>query len=268
MPWLEAQLQALVDQECDQQWEVVVVDNGSTDTSAAVGRVWADRYDAVRLVDGSHVSGPGAARNTGVRSAGGELLAFCDADDVVGAGWLSACAAKLGEADVVAGVFDLGSLNGRPGSPLQPAATQQLGFLPAGLGANLAVRRSAFDQVGGFAEELHVGEDIDLCWRLQLRGFRFTVATDAVVARRERPGFARAFRHGTTYGLSAPGLYRRYRPDGARPDLSGAVRSWLWLLTRAPLLITRVDLRDQWAHAAGVRTGRLRGSIRQRVLFP
>ena len=92
---------------------------------------------------------------------------------------------------MVAGVFDFWSLNGRPGAPLQPAATQQLGFLPAGLGANLAVRRSAFDEVGGFAEELHVGEDIDLCWRLQLRGFRFAVATDAVVAKRERPGFAR-----------------------------------------------------------------------------
>ena len=42
-----------------------MVDNGSTDASAAVGRVWADRYDAVRFVDGSRVSGPGAARNAG-----------------------------------------------------------------------------------------------------------------------------------------------------------------------------------------------------------
>jgi len=265
---LEEQLQALIDQECVEEREILVVDNGSTDASADVGRRWADRNDAVRWVDASDVSGPGAARNAGVRCARGDLLAFCDADDLVRAGWLSACAAMLGEADVVAGVFDFWSLNGRPSSPLRPAATVQLGFLPAGLGANLAVRRSAFDRVGGFAEELHVGEDIDLCWRLQLGGFRFAVATDAVVAKRDRPGFIRAFRHGTTYGLSGPVLYRRYRSEGARPDMGGAARSWLWLLTRAPLLITCAGLRDQWAHAAGMRTGRLRGSIRERLFFP
>jgi len=113
-----------------------------------------------------------------------------------------------------------------------------------------------------------VGEDIDLCWRLQLRGLRFAVATDAVVAKRDHPGFVRAFRHGTTYGLSGPKLYRRHRSEGAHPDLLGAARSWLWLLSRAPLLVTRSDLRDEWAHAAGMRTGRLRGSVRERVLFP
>ena len=81
----------------------------------------------------------------------GDLLAFCDADDVVQPGWLSAVASALEDADVAAGVFDFWSLNGRPASTLQPAATWQLGFLPAGLGANLGVRRHAFEEVGGFA---------------------------------------------------------------------------------------------------------------------
>jgi glycosyltransferase involved in cell wall biosynthesis len=268
MPWLEDQLRALVDQECAGEWEVLVVDNGSTDESPTEGRGWADRSAVVRWMDASGIRGPGAARNAGVREARGDLLAFCDADDVVRPGWLSAVASALEDADLAAGVFDFWSLNGRPASTLQPAATRQLGFLPAGLGANLGVRRHAFEAVGGFAEELSIGEDIDLCWRLQLRGFRFEVASDAVVAKREHPGFAGAFRHGTAYGLSGPALFRRHRADGARPDLRGAARSWLWLIVRAPLLLRRTDLRDQWAHAAGVRTGRLRGSIRERVFFP
>ena len=65
MPWLEEQLQALIDQECVEEREILVVDNGSTDASADVGRRWADRNDAVRWVDASDVSGPGAARNAG-----------------------------------------------------------------------------------------------------------------------------------------------------------------------------------------------------------
>ncbi len=268
MPWLEDQLRALVDQECAEAWEVVVADNGSTDEGAAVGRAWADRHPAVRWIDASRADGPSAARNAGVRAADGDLLAFCDADDVVQPGWLAACVSALADADVAAGVFDFWSLNGRPASAHEPAATWQLGFLPAGLGANLAVRRAAFEDIGGFAEALVVGEDVDLCWRLQLGGFRFEVAADAVVAKRDPPGMAAAFRHGTTYGLSAPALYRRYRANGARPDLRGAARSWLWLIAHAPLLLTRTELRDQWAHAVGMRTGRLRGSLRHRVFFP
>jgi GT2 family glycosyltransferase len=169
---------------------------------------------------------------------------------------------------VVAGVFDFWTLNGTAPTPFMPAASRQLGFLPAGLGANLAVRRHAFEEVGGFAEELLVGEDIDLCWRLQLGGFRFEVEPAAVVARREHPGVGNAFRHGTAYGLSGPTLYRRHRAHGARPDLRGAARSWLWLMAHAPRLLWRDEERDQWAHAAGVRTGRLRGSLRERAFFP
>jgi GT2 family glycosyltransferase len=290
MPWLETQLEALTAQRCAGEWEVLIVDNGSTDSSVATGQRWANRSEVVRWVDASEVKGPGAARNAGVKHARGDLLAFCDADDVVGPGWLAALGAALEDADVVAGVYDFRSLDGLRGdprdgdprdgdprdgdpntgqdAPLRPAATSQLGFLPAGLGANLAVRKKAFDAVGGFDEELLVGEDVDLCWRLQLDRYRFGIASDAVVAKRGQSGFAKNFRHGTAYGFSGPALYRRHRDVGARPDLRGAARSWGWLVTRAPLLVSRDDVRSQWAHAAGMRTGRIRGSLKERVFFP
>ena len=267
-PWLATQLQALGDQQVPGRFEVVVVDNGSTDGSEAEGRAWAERHPSGRWMEASTVTGPGAARNAGVAAARGDLVAFCDADDVVRPGWLAACAVALDTDDVVAGVFDFWSLNGHRPSALRPAATGQLGFLPAGLGANLAVRRQPFEAVGGFAEDLMIGEDIDLCWRLQLAGYRFAVAPDAVVSKRDHPGFARSFRHGTAYGLSAPSLYRRHRDDGARPDVRGAARSWAWLAVHAPALAVHAADRDQWAHAAGMRLGRIRGSVRERVVFP
>jgi GT2 family glycosyltransferase len=268
MPWLEEQLSALAAQQCPQPWEVVVADNGSTDHSAAFAGQFADAHDNFRLVDASSVKGPPAARNAGVRAASGDLLVFCDADDVVQVGWLNSFAKALDEVDVVAGVFDFWSLNGLRASAHQPASMRQLGFLPAGLGANLAVRRRAFEEVGGFAEELLVGEDIDLCWRLQLAGYRFVIDFDAQVAKRERPEFMQVFRQAAAYGRSGPALYRRYRGTGARRNLTGALKSWLWLVAAAPSLVHRGGHRLDWARAAGMRSGRLAGSLREGVFFP
>jgi GT2 family glycosyltransferase len=202
-----------------------------------------------------------------VQEAKGDLLAFCDADDVVLPGWLAACVAALEKADIVAGYFDFWSLNGIAPSGPVPAAIRQLGFLPAGLGANLAVRRDSFDRVCGFNEEPLPGEDIDLCWRLQLQGFRFDVAPDAVVAKRERAEFRQVFRQAYAYGRCGPVLYHRYRLAGARRNLAGALKAWGWLFYALPQL-RHVERRLEWARAAGMRSGRLKGSLEEKVFFP
>ena len=267
IPWIDVQLRALAAQRCDPGWEVVVADNGSTDGTRASVLHWASRTPAIRLVDASGRPGPAAARNIGVAAARGRLLVFCDADDVVQPGWLSACVRALDEADAAAGTFDFTSLNGGASSPPVVAATRQLAFLPAGLGANLCVRRDAFEAVGGFAEDLVVGEDIDLSWRLQLGGYRFAVATDAVVAKRERPTAAGVGRASWAYGRSGPVLYRRFRASGMGRDLRGAATSWLWLLGAVPGLFDR-ERRIRWMRTFGLRAGRLVGSVDQRVFFP
>jgi GT2 family glycosyltransferase len=268
LPWLSDQLEALAAQEGAEDWELVVADNGSTDGSREVAAAWADRFRALRTVDAAARRGPGAARNAGVTAARGERLLFCDADDVVAPGWLAALAAGLDRADVVAGVFDLSRLNGAPAGALpRPAAMAQLGFLPAGLASNLAVRRDVFEAAGGFDESLLVGEDVDLCWRLQEAGARLVVADEAVVARREPGPLSAVFRQALAYGRSGPLLYRRHRAAGARRAGRDAARSWAWMVAAIPTL-GRADVRRHWARAAGVRLGRLAGSWEQRVFFP
>ena len=74
MPWLEEQLRALAEQQCNEPWEVVVADNGSTDESRLVVEEWANRAPMIRLIDASKVRGPGAARNAGVRTARGRAI--------------------------------------------------------------------------------------------------------------------------------------------------------------------------------------------------
>ncbi len=267
MPWLEEQLRALDAQQVDEAWEVVVSDNGSADGSLAFARDWAQTHANVLVVDASGMQGTSAARNAGVEASHGEFLAFCDADDVVLAGWVRSMIEALRTADLAAGRFDFWSLNTIPPAPPVRAATRQLGFLPAGLGANLGVRRSAFEEVGGFDEYFFPGEDIDLCWRMQLRGYTFVEAPLAVVSKRARSDFASVFRQAYGYGKCGPRLHKRYRRAGARRDLRGALKAWAWLVVSLPR-VTQPTRRIEWARGAGTRLGRLEASIRLGVFFP
>jgi GT2 family glycosyltransferase len=177
----------------------------------------------------------------------------------------------LATADIVGGVFDFWSLNGlvppNPPTPSIPSTMSQFGFLPAVMSGNLAIRRHVFEEMGGFAEDLMTGEDIDLSWRLQLQGHRCVVSTDAVVARRDRSGLMAVFGRFTDYGRCGPVLYRRFRADGLRRDVILAAKTWAWLAVTTPKLL-QPQFRARWARIAGWRTGRLLESLRQRVFFP
>jgi GT2 family glycosyltransferase len=267
MPFLEAQLCAVASQKLSAEWEVVVADNGSQDSTGVCVEHWAEFVPRIRLVDAAFPRGPGAARNAGVKAAGGSLLVFCDADDVVQPDWLARMVAALDEHDVVSGVYDFGSPNGGSGRVATPHATAQMGFLPFGLGANLAVRREAFEAVSGFQESFLVGEDIDLCWRLQLAGYRFSVADAAVVRKREPTDAGSILRKAWSYGRCGARLYREYRAAGMHRDLRGASKAWVWLLVNVTRLF-RLPVRRRWLRTFGIRAGRLAGSMTQHAFFP
>jgi len=270
MPWLETQLRALVEQECDEPWEVIIANNNSTDRSGSVAREWVNRFHAMRVVDASNARGPGGTRNAGVVEAQGDLLAFCDADDIVQQGWLSAHVAALADADISAGVFDYWSLNQQPApSPLAyapPPATTLFHFLPAAGSGNLAIRRRAFEELGGFADDLMTGEDFDLSWRSQLSGHRFFLNAEAVVARRDQQGFRAMLKRYISYGRCGPILFRRFQAKGLQRELVLAAKTWVWLVVSSPMLI-RPEFRDHWARTAGWRAGRLLESAKLRILF-
>jgi cellulose synthase/poly-beta-1,6-N-acetylglucosamine synthase-like glycosyltransferase len=265
---LDQQLQAISSQELPLPFDVIIADNGSRDATASVIARWTERDPRFRGIDASMRPGPAAARNAGVAGAAGDAVAFCDADDVVRPGWLAGCVAALGAADVVAGVFDFDTLNGRAGrSPVQHY-TSHFDFLPAGLGANLAVRTEAFRSVGGFDETLTAGEDIDLCWRMQLRGMRFAAAPDAVVAKRERTDARSRRRQAFAYGRHDAVLYRRFRVSGMRRNVRLTGKTYAWLVLNAPLALVSRPRRSVWTRSFYLRLGRLSASAAQRVFYP
>jgi len=150
--------------------EIVVVDNGSHDDSAAV----AKRAGA-RVIDAPH-EGVSEMRNIGAAAARAQILVFVDADHVLGAGWIRAAIEDLGDQTLVAAV---GALCRAPddGTWVQRAydrlrghqvGRQRVDWLGAG---NMAVGRRAFERVGGFDRSLETCEDVDLCKRLRAEGF-------------------------------------------------------------------------------------------------
>jgi len=210
------QLAALVAQG-PRSWEVLVCDNGSTDSTRDVVRDWAARHPEIVLVDASARRGPAAARNIGVAASHGELVAFCDADDVVGQGWADALEEALREHDFIAGRFDLDRL--RRGSAFSVSWSPQLegltrlaylpDFVTAGAG-NMAMRRSVFDDISGFDERSFTTEDDDLCLRAQLAGHELAFVPTMVLHVRKRTGLLSTYRQAVDYGRGARRLEHRY----------------------------------------------------------
>jgi glycosyltransferase involved in cell wall biosynthesis len=210
---LDAQLAALAEQRAPFAFELLVCDNGSTDGTAALARSWEDRLP-VTVVDASRRRGPGAARNVGAAAATSPLLAFCDADDVVDEGWLVAMVEGLREHDFVSGASFRPERNSRPDHPVYfEFSTYRMWFLPqlpvAGAG-NMGVRREVFLGVGGFDESLTAGEDLDLCWRIQLAGHPLVRAPGARVHVSNRDGLRASFRQAYAYGVGDRRLMHKY----------------------------------------------------------
>src|SRR2546430_5759591 len=172
---LPVQLWALAREKWQGWWEVVIADNGSTDGTREVAEAFKDRLPRLLVVDASARRGAAYARNVGARSASGEAFLFLDADDEIAPGYLPAMADALAYHDFVAAYRDSESLN--PGWARMSRHTHPYeGFrtcfnsLPHAGGTRIGVRRSIFESVGGFDQNLLRGEDVDYCWRVPLAG--------------------------------------------------------------------------------------------------
>ena len=217
------QLTALARQEWTGDWEVIVADNGSSDSTAEVVGTFDQRLPRLRFVPASERRGAAHARNVGAGRARGRSIIFCDADDEVAEGWLAAMAAALRDSAFVASRFDLKKLNPETiaasrGDP-QHAGLQVLDYPPylshSG-GSGLGIRRALFAEVGGFDESLRFVQDTDFCIRVQLAGTPLSFAPDALVHVRLPVSNRRQFRQAYRWAKSNSRIYKRYRPTQHR----------------------------------------------------
>ena len=168
------QLDALAGQRTSRAFEVIVADNGSTDDTVAVAESYADRFPRFEVVDAGALRGASYPRNQGARRARGELLVFCDSDDIVHDAWLETMASAWQPGSIVAG--RIYPLRLAPNAPrcenLLPATPRPVtrGFLPFADGGNLAISRHDLERVGGWEDSFHFSEDVELSWRAQQSG--------------------------------------------------------------------------------------------------
>jgi len=226
--------------------QVVVVDDGSSDNTPEVAR----ELGAVLVHSGAVAGGPALARNRGVAAASGEIVAFIDSDCTAAKNWLLDLLPAFADPDVAAvGGWVDGMHDGSPldryeavMSSLNLGKREMIGgaggdslYLPS---CNLLMRRKAFNAAGGFRTELHVGEDVDLTWRLRDDGWKIQYLPYGTVYHAHRsllwPFMKRRFDYGTSEGL----LNQLHPGRGKKMFLPPVLSSILALLVACPLLLT------------------------------
>ena len=179
--YLAAAIQSALDQTY-RPIEIVVVDDGSADGSAAVARSFGPPVTCLCV---SH-AGLGAVRNAGVDAARGHILAFLDADDLWHPDKIALQTAAFAREPATDMVFT--HIRHFLSPELDEERKRRLvcpsGSAPGYLASTVAVRRDAFQRVGPFRTDLRVGEFIDWYARAKEQGLSHVLLSEVLVERR------------------------------------------------------------------------------------
>ena len=198
------------------KYEIVVVDNASTDGTAKI----LDNYPVRVLPENRR--GACCARNTGWRAAAYDLIAFTDSDCRVEKNWLSSIAPHFQDPMV-----------GASGGPLDSAKPQTVieeyvirkDILsqkramrnepispPFLITANAVYRREALEKVDGFDDAFTLaGEDADLCWRIVWLGYSIKYEPEATVIHQHRSTLRGMLKQVRNYGAGSARLFKKHR---------------------------------------------------------
>jgi O-antigen biosynthesis protein len=207
-------------------YEVIAVNDGSTDTTAAIAASYP-----VRLITTQN-RGLSSARNTGLDAATGEIVAYIDDDahpdphwlqymvrTFIAGDWAAVGGPNLAPPDDGA-VADC--IANSPGGPTHVLMSDcEAEHIP---GCNMAFRRSALTRVGGFDPQFHVaGDDVDLCWRLHAHNLEVGFSPAAVVWHHRRGSVRTYLRQQSGYGKAEALLERKWpqKYNGARHIMWG-----------------------------------------------
>lgn len=197
------------------QVEYLLVDNGSCDRTpqllTAAHTTFAAKGLTLKVLHERDIQSAYAARNTAIRAATGEFLAFTDADCYPQPGWLTALIQPFQDEQI--GLV-AGEIIAFPGTTLlekyadrkhimSQQDTLAHKFCPYGQTANLGIRLQSLSDVGLFRPYLTTGGDADICWRIQREGnWKIHYAADATIQHRHRQTFkalrSQWYRYGTS----------------------------------------------------------------------
>lgn len=211
--WIAECLEALQALEYP-NYEIVVVDDGSTDATASI----TVGFPAVRLISTPN-GGLSRARNRGLEEATGEVIAYLDDDARPHPSWLThmVLALEAGEHVGVGGPNLAPAQDGAtaecvalaPGGPTHVlVADREAEHVP---GCNMAFRTASLRAIGGFDPTFRIaGDDVDMCWRLQERGDTIAFTPAAIVWHHCRSSISGYLRQQFQYGRAEAMLEARW----------------------------------------------------------
>jgi len=218
------------------KYEIIVVDDGS------VIPVKQEIMDAnIRIIRFDRSRGPAAARNSGFLHSSGEILGFLDADCCADKNWLNELIPffQIMTIGVIGGFVDsyynikFLERYEKVNSPLNlgnnfifQIENASTFYVPS---CNMLVSRQAFTAIGGFNEELQVGEDVDLCWRLRDKGYLTIYAPVGKVSHKHRSKLSQMMKRRFDYGTSESILYNLHK--NRKKNLIFPIWSGLALIT-------------------------------------
>jgi len=205
-------------------YEIIVVNDGSKDQTLAISERHQQAYAAdpeappLRIITQEN-KGLSVARNVGAAAATGEIVAYTDSDCVPDPDWLAFLVYRF----VRSGFVAVGGPNFPPPEPaLVPAAVAVSPGGPAHVllddevaehvpGCNMAATKKALEDVGGFEPIFSAaGDDVDLCWRLQNRGYAIGFSPAATVWHYRRNTVKAYLRQQMGYGKAEALLYFKH----------------------------------------------------------
>ena len=184
-------------------YEVIVVNDGSTDDTIAI----AQSYDC-KLISTPN-RGLSNARNTAWQAANGEIVVYIDDDAYADPDWLSYLALTFLETGFAAvggpnippsdDGFVATCVAHAPGSPTHVLLSDlEAEHIP---GCNMAFKREALEQIGGFDPVFRVaGDDVDICWKIQKQGWKIGFSPAAVVWHHRRNKISTYWKQQKGYG--------------------------------------------------------------------
>jgi len=198
------------------RYEIIVIDNNSNDRTAEIVK----QYPVIYLFE-DKAQNPSVARNAGIKAARGEIIAFIDADCIASPNWLRE-GVKLFKSKIigcVAGEIKAAALDTIIEKCFEAAwpfsakeKLQNFYFLPTVITANAFYRKAVFNEIGLFDENTISGEDLDLCWRMQLfTSYKVGYNPAALVFHKHRTTFRDIFKQHMVYGYGVVYLEKKYK---------------------------------------------------------
>lgn len=264
---LVRQLEALQRQTGTLPFRVILVDNGSTDDTAALARSFAATRFELSVVDEQR-PGINHARNRGIDAAPDGPVLLCDADDEVSPGWVEAMQGALTGRTWVAGVVDYTALNdsltrAQWGAPELSSCFTPEPFIDRTFGCNCGFFKSMWTEVGRFDDRLSGigGDETELFMRAYASGYRQVWVPEAVVSYRLRPGVRNMIRQRFRQGRNQ---VRMSRLPGGRvgpplPGVRATILSLLKLVVVSPKYAFSASRRFEWLASGSRHIGRLVG---------